>query len=89
MAWIETPDGEHEAGADPAEAQRLRAVRARARDPRSGRVDHILAVHGLHPAGMEAHLALYTAVMRGTPTLPRVERELVAFVVSRLNGCEY
>ncbi len=61
----------------------------RARDPETGRVDHILAIHAAHPAGLRAHLDLYTAVMRGTPSLPKVERELVAFVTSVLNGCHY
>jgi alkylhydroperoxidase family enzyme len=60
-----------------------------ARDPANGEVDEILRVHSLHPAGLAAHLALYRAVMRGTAGLRKVERELIAFVVSRLNGCHY
>jgi alkylhydroperoxidase family enzyme len=82
MSWIEVPD---ETGASP----ELRAALDAARDPRSGELDNILAVHGLHPAGLSAHLALYEAVMRGTRTLRKVERELIAFVVSALNGCHY
>ena len=31
----------------------------------------------------------YAAVMRGTATLPKVDRELIALVVSDLNGCHY
>ena len=54
-----------------------------------GSVDNILAIHSLHPAGGAAHLALYRAVMRGTPGLPKVDRELIALVVSRANGCHY
>ena len=82
MSWIRTPDDAHAGG-------ELRALLDAARDPASGRVDNILAVHGLHPAGLAAHLALYAAVMTGTPTLRKVERELIAFVVSDLNGCQY
>jgi alkylhydroperoxidase family enzyme len=60
-----------------------------ARDPEHGRVDNIMRIHSLHPAGLAAHLALYTAVMRGTATLPKLERELIALVVSKLNACHY
>ena len=33
--------------------------------------------------------ALYTSAMTGTPGLPKLEREMIALVVSRLNGCHY
>lgn len=82
MAWIRTiDDGEAEG--------RLAELYAAASDPSTGKLDEILRVHSLHPAGLKAHLALYTAVMRGTETLPKVERELIAFVVSRINACHY
>ena len=61
----------------------------RCRDPESPRVDHVLRVHGLHAGGLAAHVALYSAVMRGTASFRKVDRELVAFVVSKLNGCHY
>ena len=32
---------------------------------------------------------LYRAAMRGTRSFPKVERELLALVVSGLNGCRY
>lgn len=60
-----------------------------ARDPDNGRVDNIMRIHSLHPEGLKAHLALYLSVMRGTPTLPKLEREMIALVVSRLNDCHY
>ncbi len=82
MAWIETIDE-----ADAGEA--LAALYARAADPRTGALDNIMRIHSLHPAGLDAHLALYSAVMRGTPSLPKVERELIALVVSTANGCHY
>ncbi len=68
---------------------RLRALYARVVDPETGRLDSILWVHGLHPAGLEAHFSLYTAVMRGTPTFRKVDREMVALVVSAVNECRY
>ena len=67
----------------------LEAIFDSARDPATGALDEIMRVHSLHPAGLEAHLGLYGAVMRGTPGLRRVERELIALVVSGLNGCHY
>jgi alkylhydroperoxidase family enzyme len=82
MAWIET-----EGGAAPDDE--LRALYDRVRDPVSGAVDHIMSVHSRHPAGLAAHFELYRAVMRGTKTLPKAEREMIALVVSGLNGCHY
>ena len=83
MAWIETVDEEPEPEGE------LGALYARTRDTRSKRVDNIMTVHSLHPAGLAAHDVLYRAVMRGTPTLRKVDRELIAFVVSDVNACHY
>ncbi len=82
MAWIQTIEEGRAAG----ELARLYETMA---DPESGRVDNILKVHSLHAEGLETHFALYRAVMRGTPTLPKVDRELIALTVSRINGCHY
>ena len=82
MAWIETID-EDDAGGE------LRKLYERMVDPASGRVDNVLKIHSLHPAGLTAHWELYRAAMRGTPTLRAVEREMIAVVVSRLNRCHY
>ena len=57
-------------------------------EPR-GQLDNILQVHSLHPKSLSAHLALYRSAMEGTPTLPKVDRELIALVVSSVNGCHY
>jgi alkylhydroperoxidase family enzyme len=82
MSWIRV--------IEEAEAEgRLAELYGSARDPESGRVDAILEVHSLAPAGLEAHLGLYRHVMRGTEELPKVEREMVALVVSLENGCRY
>ena len=59
------------------------------RDASTGEVDNIMAVHSLHPAGFDAHNRLYTAVMSGTKNLRKVEREMVALVVSLHNECHY
>ena len=81
-AWIRTIEAGQAEG-------RLAELYQQITDPRTGDMDHILQVHGLHPAGLAAHLGLYQAVMRGTPTLPKVDRELIAFVASTINACHY
>ena len=58
-------------------------------DPTHRRVDNILAVHSLNPRGMAAHQALYESAMAGTATLRKVEREIIALVVSLENDCHY
>ncbi len=79
--WIKViPDG-----AAPPE---LQAMYDEMRDPR-GHVDNILTIHALHPASLRAHFDLYRAVMTGSPHLSRRQREMIAVVVSSINGCEY
>jgi alkylhydroperoxidase family enzyme len=82
MAWIRTIDE------DDAEGE-LRELYERYRDPHGGRMDHVGTIHSLHPRGLVGHFELYRAVMRGTETLPRVDRELIAVVVSEINDCGY
>lgn len=82
MAWIETISTEE---AD----STLATLYSQVVDPANGQLDHIMQIHSLHPAGLAAHFALYQACMRGTKTLRKVDRELVALVVSRQNECHY
>lgn len=58
-------------------------------DPTHDRVDHIMGIHSLNPRAMAAHDGLYRSSMAGTKTLRKVERELVALVVSLENHCHY
>jgi alkylhydroperoxidase family enzyme len=82
MAWIETID---EAAAE----GDLAALYQGLLDPESRVVDNIMKVHSLHPRGLAAHESLYRAVMAGTAGLRKVDRELIAYQVSKLNGCHY
>ena len=82
MAWIQIVD-ESDAGLE------LRALYDPVIDSETGRVDEILRVHSLHPAGLASHTSLYTSAMRSTPTLRKTEREMIALVVSTLNDCHY
>ena len=82
-AWIHTED-ENSQNLDP----QLRALYDRMRDPR-GHVDNILKIHSLHPASLVAHYDLYKLVMYGSSPLSRIQREMIAVVVSAVNRCEY
>ncbi len=84
MAHIETvPDEDwHDDAA-------LAELYAQVVDPTYGRVDNIMSVHSLNPRGLAAHQALYVSAMAGTATLRKVERELIALVVSLENDCHY
>jgi uncharacterized peroxidase-related enzyme len=52
-------------------------------------VDHILKIHSLDPPSLEHHHQLYEHLMRGPSDLSRAEREMIAVVVSSVNGCHY
>ncbi len=51
--------------------------------------DHIIQVHGVHPAVMRHHLDLYLELMHRPGPLSRREREVIAVRVSGLNRCPY
>lgn len=82
MSWIETIDDEQW-------DDQLSALRQMVADPDTGVVDNIMAVHSLDAGSMKAHLVLYQQAMRGTKSLRKVEREMIALVVSKTNGCHY
>ncbi|MGA0238339.1 MAG: hypothetical protein ACO3PD_08055 [Acidimicrobiales bacterium] len=82
MAWIERiPDDEWIGDLAP--------LRERVVDRDANRIDNIMSVHSLNPASVAAHDAVYRSAMAGTRTLRKVERELIAYVVSDINGCHY
>lgn len=82
MTWIKTID---ESEWD----EELTSLRPKITDPTTGVVDNIMSVHSLDVGSLQAHLALYAQAMRGTKTLPKVEREMIALVVSKENECHY
>lgn len=51
--------------------------------------DNILRIHGVHAGVMRIHDDLYRALMHGPGPLGRVQREMVAVVVSGINRCRY
>ena len=82
MAWIETIREDEWAG-------ELAEMFDKVADTKAGRVDNILQIHSLNPRALAAHDALYRSAMSGTATLRKVERELIALTVSKLNSCHY
>lgn len=52
-------------------------------------VDNILRIHSLNPRSMRDHHRLYSHLMRGPSPLGRVQREMIAVVVSAENRCFY
>ena len=81
MAWIRII---HE---DEAQGE-LKKLYDRLIEPWGG-VDNIMKIHSLNPASLAGHFELYKTLMRGRSALTRVQREMIAVVVSALNRCEY
>ena len=51
--------------------------------------DNILRIHGVHSQTMRHHYELYLELMRKKSPLSRIQRELMAVVVSSINECHY
>jgi alkylhydroperoxidase family enzyme len=81
MSWIRVVDeGEAEG--------RLAELYGRLVEPWGG-VDNVLKIHSLNPPSLLAHFELYRTLMRGASPLTRVQREMIAVVVSAANRCHY
>jgi uncharacterized peroxidase-related enzyme len=65
-------------------AEEYEAARARA-----GKVFNIVKAMSLSPGTLRAAMGLYREVMFGRSELSRLERELLATVVSHANDCHY
>ena len=51
--------------------------------------DNILRVHGVHSRAMRLHYDLYRQLMYAKGPLSRIQREMIAVVVSAANACRY
>lgn len=51
--------------------------------------DNILRIHGVHSRTMRQHYDLYVELMHRPGPLRRKQREMIAVVVSGINGCRY
>jgi alkylhydroperoxidase family enzyme len=56
---------------------------------RAGRIWNIVKTMSPNPPVLDASMAFYKSVMHGDSPLTRVQRELLAVVVSRANDCFY
>lgn len=66
----------------------LRALYERFGAPKED-VDNILRIHGPNPPSLTGHYEFYATLMRGKSDLTRVQREMIAVVVSAINECHY
>ena len=82
MPWIDAP---HEDDWD----ESLDELKPDVMDRTWQRVDWIMRIHALDAGSMNAHNVLYRQAMKGTKTLRKVEREMIALVVSKTNDCHY
>ena len=82
IAWIETIPEDEAVGAV------KRAYKSSA-DAKSGKVDHIMKIHSLHPQTLLDHENLYRTLMYGKGPIRRPQREMNATVVSAVNKCRY
>lgn len=54
-----------------------------------GTIDDVMKVHSLNVDSLRTHFELYVSACHKPSPLTRVEREIVASAVSRINKCEY
>lgn len=82
MPWIEAPHEDEWDG-------ELEELKDQVVDPAHERVDWIMRIHALDAGSLDAHNVLYRQAMTGTKTLRKVDREMIAVVISRANDCHY
>ena len=58
-------------------------------EKRRGKVANIMKIQSLDPRSIETHMEFYLSIMFSKIGPSRVEREMIAVVVSRLNRCLY
>ena len=81
MAWIDTINEGDANGS-------LKDQYAKLKDSRGG-VDNILKIHSLNPESLDTHVRLYKTIMYGKSPISRVDREMIAVLVSSINQCHY
>ena len=51
--------------------------------------DNLIQIHGVHSRVIPLHYELYRELMHKESPLTRIQREMIAVMVSALNGCHY
>ena len=81
MAWIKVIDEDNATGS-------LETFYKKYGNPSEG-VDNILKIHSLNPESLKHHYDMYKHLMATASGLSRKQREMIAIVVSKINGCHY
>ena len=82
MAWIRT--------VEPSAARGLLRRLYEAAERRAGRIYNIIRLQSLRPKVLRSSTQLYLEVMHSRDSgLSRAQREMIATVVSQVNGCFY
>ena len=81
MAWIDTINERDANGS-------LKDQYAILKDSQNS-VDNIQKIHSLNPESLDAHVRLYKTIMYGKSPIRRVNREMIAVLVSSINQCHY
>ena len=81
MAWIQTVPEDEATGPVAAIYQASQA--------RTGRIFNIVRAMSPNARSLRASLGIYQAVMFADSPLSRGQRECLAVIVSRMNGCRY
>ena len=81
MPWIRTVEEGQATGT-------LKQLYEEMKEPWGG-VDNILNIQSLNPPSLRGHFEFYETLMRGPSGLSRVQREMIAVVVSATNHCHY
>jgi uncharacterized peroxidase-related enzyme len=81
MAWIKMVEEDEATG----ELKQIYETQRR----QAGALANILKIHSLAPKTLPAHLGLYLAILHAPGELSRAQREMIAVVVSSVNGCHY
>jgi len=74
---------------DPDDAEGILAEEYEAAVGRAGKVFNIVRSMSLSPEALRASMGMYRAIMFGPSQLSRLDRELLATVVSSANECYY
>ncbi|MBX3460407.1 MAG: hypothetical protein KF696_10675 [Planctomycetes bacterium] len=74
---------------DPEDADGLVREHYEAGLKRAGKVFNILRIQSLTPEALDSTMRFYVQVMQGKGPLRRWVRELLATLVSKVNGCVY
>ncbi len=54
-----------------------------------GQLSEVLKIQSLHPSFIKSHTAFYMDIMFSKTALSRAEKEMIAVVISVVNGCMY